>query len=302
MATVLEQLHSDMGIWLALAACAAMLLGALRLARCNAWRGARLVRRWLRQELDAQHYHCLHKLSVTLNDGSTTQIDHVVVSPYGLFVLETRHVQGTIVGSTAQPTWTQTLYHHRSSFPNPLRQNERHIQALSDVLQVPAAQLHSVVVFTADCSFKNALPLCVTRGRACVDFIRSHTQQVWSAQEVAQHVQVLKQRRLTASRGTASAQTATVQVRAKVEPSPKVLTKLVAKGSAIRTVPSLAPARPAPPGRSPSVFDAPSCPECGDSLVRRSLPHSDGSVRYFWRCEQFPKCEVVMTEATETPT
>lgn len=302
MATLLEQLDSGMGIWLALAVCAVVLLGALRWVRCSAWRGARQVRRWLHQELDAQRYHCLHKLTVALSDGSTTQIDHVVVSPYGLFVLESRHLPGSIVGSPMQPTWTQTLYRQRSSFPNPLRQNACHIQALSEVLQVPHAQLHSVVVFTADCSFKNALPLCVTRGRACVDFIRSHTQEVWSEQEVAQHVQALKQPRLAPLRGNVSAQAVRLQVRHKVEPQKKVVAKLSAEGGGGRTAPALAPARPGPRARTASVFDAPSCPECGDSLVRRSLPHSDGSVRYFWRCEQFPQCQVVMAETTDAPT
>lgn len=299
MAGLLQEFQGMVWLWLGVALCFALLSGVLRSAGFKGWLGEYKVRRWLARDLDPQHYHCAHNITLRLADGSTTQIDHVVASPFGVFVLETKHLQGWIFGSEKQPTWTQTIYRHRSSFQNPLRQNWRHIKALEEVLQVPLAQLHSVVVFTGDCHFKTAMPDCVTQGRDCVAYIQRHTETVLTAAQVAQCVQTLSQQRLQATRATHQAHVAHLserhaKVHHKVVPDKKLVTKL-------RKEPVLNPPAMAPVGLSaqkPAVAMAPhaDCPECGEGLVRRSLPHSDGSMRFFWRCTSFPNCRFLQAE------
>ena len=93
-----------MWLVLGLAVFIALLSGFLRSAAFKGWWGEYLVRRWLAQDLDAQHYHCAHNVTVRRQDGSTSQIDHVVFSPYGVFVLETKHLQGWIFGGEKQRT------------------------------------------------------------------------------------------------------------------------------------------------------------------------------------------------------
>ena len=57
----------------------------------------------------------LSKEYITLNDimipteYGTTQIDHVVVSPYGIFVIETKNYKGWILGDERADEWTQSL-------------------------------------------------------------------------------------------------------------------------------------------------------------------------------------------------
>lgn len=306
MAALWQQLQGIVWVWLGAAMAVALLSAWLRSARFKGWLGEYKVRRWLQRDLDAQHYHCAHNITLQLADGSTTQIDHVVVSPYGLFVLETKHLQGWIFGTEKQPTWTQTIYRHRSSFQNPLRQNWRHIKALQEVLQLPLAQLHSVVVFTGDCHFKTAMPACVTQGRGCIAFIQSHTEVVWTGAQVAQYVQALSARRLQPTRATHQAHVSHLaerhaQPRNKVVPNKKLLPKL-RKEPVLMSPPTMAPS---PLAESlPAVLMAAAqmpdgCPECGDGLVRRSLPHVDGSMRYFWRCNGFPHCRFLRAETPE---
>lgn len=275
MATVLQPLLGMVWLWLGLAIACGLVSGLVRSARFKGWLGEYKVRRWLARGLDPQRYHCAHNITLRLGDGSTTQIDHVVVSPYGMFVLETKHLQGWIFGSEKQPTWTQSIYRHRSSFQNPLRQNWRHIKALQEVLQVPLAQLHSVVVFTADCRFKTAMARNVTQGRDCVRFIQSHTDVVWTQQQVAaQAIPVAKR--------SMPQQTAVTQ---RIEPrqDPVVYADPATQAMA--------------PDHGGGAMPRETCPNCGDSVLRRSLPHSDGSTRYFCRCVRFPACRFIEAEA-----
>ena len=64
----------------------------------------------------------------------TTQIDHVVVSPYGIFVIETKNYQGWIYGSEHAEKWTQNIYGNKHELFNPLLQNDTHIRALRKLL------------------------------------------------------------------------------------------------------------------------------------------------------------------------
>ncbi|WP_368921643.1 nuclease-related domain-containing protein [Comamonas aquatica] len=213
MAAMWQQLHGVMGLWLLLAVGLALLSGVLRSARFKGWLGERLVRRWLAQGLDPQHYHALHDLTLRLHDGSTTQIDHVVVSVHGVFVLETKHLQGWIFGAERQQEWTQTFYRHRVRFQNPLRQNWRHLKALETLLDVPLAHLHSVVVLTGTAQFKTAMPAQVVQGAAVVPYVRSFNAQLLAPEAVQRILQQLDAQRLAPTHATHRAHVAQLRQR-----------------------------------------------------------------------------------------
>ena len=82
---------------------------------------------WL--SLDSNIYRRFHNIIIPTNNG-TTQIDHIIVSPFGLFVIETKNYKGWIFGSEKQSKWTQSLYGKKYTFQNPLRQNYKHQLAL----------------------------------------------------------------------------------------------------------------------------------------------------------------------------
>ncbi|MBE6286353.1 MAG: NERD domain-containing protein [Bacteroidales bacterium] len=93
-------------------------------------RGERRVARkldWLSQE-----YITLNDLLLPTRYG-TTQIDHVVVSPYGIFVIETKNYKGWIFGHENSEEWRQSLLgkkrfwgwsSEQHKFRSPIRQNE----------------------------------------------------------------------------------------------------------------------------------------------------------------------------------
>jgi len=58
--------------------------------------------------LDRSEYHLLKNVTLPLEEG-TTQIDHIIVSRFGVFVIETKNMKGWIFGDARQKTWTQKI-------------------------------------------------------------------------------------------------------------------------------------------------------------------------------------------------
>ena len=67
--------------------------------------------------------------------GRSTQIDHIVVSPYVVFVIETKGYKGWILGGENAEYWTQIIYKRKSTFYNPIHQNDGHIRFLKFLLK-----------------------------------------------------------------------------------------------------------------------------------------------------------------------
>ena len=94
--------------------------------RAWGWRGERAAQAAIRRQPDPLIYVDMHNVTLPTADGGT-QIDHLIFSPYGLFVLETKNYQGWIFGNRKQREWTQQIFRKRSRFQNPLRQNYKAI-------------------------------------------------------------------------------------------------------------------------------------------------------------------------------
>ena len=76
---------------------AALLIGLLKSPWAKGQIGELLVRLFAHWQLDRHTYRRLHNVTLNTPDG-TTQIDHVFLSPYGIFVLETAGFQPLPIG------------------------------------------------------------------------------------------------------------------------------------------------------------------------------------------------------------
>lgn len=84
-----------------------------------------------------------------------TQIDHVVVSPFGIFVIETKNYAGWIFGDQKDKYWTQTFYNKKNRFYNPIRQNYGHVQALKELLEeYKNVKFHPIIAFSRRCELR----------------------------------------------------------------------------------------------------------------------------------------------------
>lgn len=115
--------------------------------------GERFVRKAL-SNLDT-NYKAFHDFFIPNEKGETTQVDHFVTSPYGIFVIETKHYDGWILGQENQKYWTQVIYKRKEKFYNPIWQNYGHIQALKKYIgKEDFEPIHSIIAFSSQSTFK----------------------------------------------------------------------------------------------------------------------------------------------------
>ena len=97
--------------------------------------------------LPKSEYAILPDLLLQGQNG-TSQIDFVVVSIYGVFVMEVKNYQGLITGDEHEQRWQKMSKGERTVILSPLRQNESHIRTLRRVCPMLAkVPVYSVVVF-----------------------------------------------------------------------------------------------------------------------------------------------------------
>lgn len=148
--------------------------------------------------LDKTRYHLIKNVTLPTEDG-TTQIDHIIVSRYGVFVVETKNMKGWIFGNAKQRYWTQKIFKYSQKFQNPLHQNYKHVKTLQSLLDLSDEQVFSVVVFVGDSTFKTAMPENVTHGGGYVRFIKAQTEQRLSDDEVQKVIEAIEFGRLAAT-------------------------------------------------------------------------------------------------------
>ena len=93
---------------------------------------------WVKTELNKlpkDKYIVLSNIMIKSSKGSH-QIDHIVISKYGLFVIEMKNYFGLITGDEYKDKWTQHLGKSKYYFNNPIHQNYGHVKALEALLQI----------------------------------------------------------------------------------------------------------------------------------------------------------------------
>lgn len=145
--------------------------------------------------------YILNDLTLPFEDGST-QIDHLVISQKGIFVIETKHYSGWIFGAPNAPQWQQVLYKVKTSFQNPLRQNYKHIIVLKNYLKDMPDVYQSIVCFTGSAEFKSPMPDNVLYSQYLIDFIDEFKKDVLTLEQVLLIIGTLYMYRLSKTKET----------------------------------------------------------------------------------------------------
>ena len=152
------------GFWLAL------LGGALALYLWAAWRAGPPPDAATRRGLWGEAQLCralarLHGYKALLPncylpkpDGSTAEVDLILLHESGVYVFEAKNYSGWIYGAEGRTYWLQTRPGrrgavHRRSFYSPLLQNESHIRCLKRLLG-PEVECSSYIVFGDGCTLR----------------------------------------------------------------------------------------------------------------------------------------------------
>lgn len=104
--------------------------------------------------LPAEDYIILNDITMKSRSGSS-QIDHLVISSFGIFVIETKFYKGWLFGSEENEKWTQALYTEKYQFYNPIQQNRGHIKTLKyNLTKYPNVPYYPIIVLAGSCEFK----------------------------------------------------------------------------------------------------------------------------------------------------
>jgi hypothetical protein len=208
------------------------------------------VSRALHRSLNSTDYRLFDDIILPIRDG-TTQIDHIVVSRFGVFVIETKNMMGWIFGSADQPRWTQVAFRRKSQFQNPIRQNLGQVRAVQALLRLEPSKVHGIVAFVGTAIPKTQMPFGVVWGvRSLADHIKSRTDVVLSDVEVRAFVERLSDK--------------------------SFMSNVLAREDHIRNV------------KARAAKALASCPRCGAALVERSNRQSG---HRFLACSTYPRCK-----------
>jgi|GEM_PF-1273271 len=88
-------------------------------------------------------------------DGSTTEIDLLMINKTGIYVFESKNYSGWIFGNEKNRNWTTSLRGGtKIQFLSPVVQNNGHIRALRNVLGETRNIYYSYIVFSERCELK----------------------------------------------------------------------------------------------------------------------------------------------------
>ncbi|MGY3887821.1 nuclease-related domain-containing protein [Aeromonas aquatica] len=239
----------------------------------------------IRLFLDKQDYRLLKNLTLPTEDGST-QIDHIIVSRYGVFVIETKNMKGWIFGNPAHKRWTQQIYRRKHSFQNPLHQNYKHVMTLKSLLGLADHQLHSVVYFIGDCTFKTPMPENVLN-RGLIPYIKSKTTQLLRLDEVDRTVETIQRGRLAANGQTHSQHVAQLKARHDTVPIQPVANNITDRAR-----------KTAEPDAIEAGHTVPTCPHCGSPMILRTASRGENKGNPFWGCRGYPTCRGIVSSSS----
>jgi len=121
------------------------------------WIGEKKTALHLWRSLDKKNYFIYNDLILPSSNG-TSQIDHLIVSRFGLFIIETKYMTGWIYGKPFRNKWVQNIYGKKYFFQNPLQQVYRQSKVLSEFLGLPENKIIPIIYFNGFSTFRNEMP------------------------------------------------------------------------------------------------------------------------------------------------
>lgn len=111
---------------------------------------------WTKQALNKlpkDKYTLLNDIFISTDKG-THQIDHVIVSKYGIFSIETKQYNGYITGNKYDKNWVRHAGNKKYYYTNPIRQNYGHVKALSELLKIDESKIYNIVCIPSKAKLK----------------------------------------------------------------------------------------------------------------------------------------------------
>jgi len=218
------------------------------------WSGRRQVYAATEFLLESSDYY-LMKDVVLLTFEGLIQIDLIIVSRFGVFVVATYHYAGVIDGTDLDDQWTQiSKKKERYEFQNPSYQNRKNVETLKSLIGLEKNKIFPVVVFDGISAFKSTMMPRITRGSEFLQYIRSKQELLLTTNEIQKIVETIEAKR-----------------------------KKQGLVSGLKHVDTH--------NQTSSLLDNhQSCPTCGSEMVIRVAANGRHNGQQFLQCELYPTC------------
>lgn len=227
----------------------------------------------------------LFNVYVPKENGTTTEIDVLMICPKGILVFESKNYSGWIFGNEQQKNWTQVLPKGRGRsqkehFFNPIMQNKGHINCLKSIID-KEVDFKSIIVFSNRCTLKeitlkNQEIKVINRYRVveivaeilggieenCLDSenIKFLYEKIFPFTQVEESVK---------KQHIKNIQVASEDVNQKINED--IETKKQTVSDTVGKV----------------------CPKCGNNMVLRTAQKGQHVGKQFWGCTNYPKCRYI---------
>lgn len=217
------------------------------------------------ENLDCEDYRVYNDLLIR-NGNYTTQVDHIVISRYGVFVLETKNVHGKVYGGGNAEFWKQYLpdtgykrygFTQAHQLRNPIWQNDGHIKTLRKLVFGNNVPIYGIVVFPSDTEINVTVSQPVLNMYNVVPYIKQYRENVLSSEQMDYY-----RRRL-------------LEVITTSESDRKEHLDNVYRNKE----------------RRDSTVARGKCPRCGGNLVLRN-----GKYGQFYGCSNYPRCNCILNK------
>ena len=215
--------------------------------------------------LPCDNYHVFNDILIQ-NGEFTTQIDHVVISRYGIFVIETKNMHGNIYGGENSEFWKQYLpdtgfYIDGSTqefkLRNPIQQNLKHIKVLQHLVFGNTLPIHSIIAFPNDTELYVSSDSYVTTMDEIVPYINSFKEIVLTQEEIGNYEEQLLS---------------------------IIVTDETARQKHLDNIHNYKKLRDI-------AVSNKKCPLCGGKLIERK-----GKYGLFYGCSNYPKCHYILSK------
>lgn len=116
--------------------------------------GEQIIEDNIRKNIDI--YHKIIKNVILIKEGKKTEVDIILITCTGIFVIESKNFSGYIYGNNKHRKWTQVLTSDKHNiFENPIIQNQYHIDFISSNLNLDQSYFYSYVVFGDNSKLQN---------------------------------------------------------------------------------------------------------------------------------------------------
>jgi len=153
------------------------------------------VRRILAAGLEKNRYTIFNDVTLP-SSGGTTHVDHIVVSRFGIFVIESQHARGSVSGGEFQERWKQYHLRRFTRFDNPMHRNALQLLALENLLKIPASKLHPVVVMVGQKDFKTPMPGNLLPPEKLIAYMRKKAHHILDGDQADRLLRAIEDARL----------------------------------------------------------------------------------------------------------